>query len=157
MALIKCPECGRDISDKANACVHCGYPLSKVADNAEKKESNKEWYTNNEKYCEIEEKKEVTMLNNVINNEPITLQLDKVIDRCEISIDNLSKDYIFQKCVSETYTYHYINDAKRKYDESKSYSNKQIYYNEYIFHYNKLLKDYKEMKTKLQTRLPLCK
>ena len=42
MALIKCPECGRDISDKANACVHCGYPLSKVADNAEKKESNKE-------------------------------------------------------------------------------------------------------------------
>ena len=42
MALIKCPECGRDISDKANACVHCGYPLSKAADNAEKKESNKE-------------------------------------------------------------------------------------------------------------------
>lgn len=84
-------------------------------------------------------------------------QLDKVIDRCEISIDNLSKDYIFQKCVSETYTYHYINDAKGKYDESKSYSNKQIYYNEYIFHYNKLLKDYREMKTKLQTRLPLCK
>lgn len=84
-------------------------------------------------------------------------QLDKVIDRCEISIDNLSKDYIFQKCVSETYTYHYINNAKRKYDESKSYSNKQIYYNEYIFHYNKLLKDYKEMKTKLQTKLPLCK
>ena len=42
MALIKCPECGRDISDKANACVHCGYPLSKAADNAEKKESNSE-------------------------------------------------------------------------------------------------------------------
>ena len=27
MALIKCPECGKEISDKANACVHCGYPL----------------------------------------------------------------------------------------------------------------------------------
>ena len=28
MALIKCPECGKEISDKANACIHCGYPLS---------------------------------------------------------------------------------------------------------------------------------
>lgn len=27
MALIKCPECGRDISDKAAACIYCGYPL----------------------------------------------------------------------------------------------------------------------------------
>ena len=28
MALIKCPECGKDISDKANACIHCGCPLN---------------------------------------------------------------------------------------------------------------------------------
>ena len=28
MALIKCPECGREISDKAKACIHCGYPLA---------------------------------------------------------------------------------------------------------------------------------
>ena len=27
MALIKCPECGKEISDKANDCVHCGYQL----------------------------------------------------------------------------------------------------------------------------------
>lgn len=27
MALIKCPECGKDISDKAHSCIHCGYPL----------------------------------------------------------------------------------------------------------------------------------
>lgn len=25
MALIKCPECGKEISDKAPACIHCGY------------------------------------------------------------------------------------------------------------------------------------
>lgn len=24
MALIKCPECGKEISDKAKKCVHCG-------------------------------------------------------------------------------------------------------------------------------------
>ncbi len=28
MALIMCPECGKEISDKAAACIHCGYPVS---------------------------------------------------------------------------------------------------------------------------------
>jgi len=28
MALIKCGECGKEISDKANMCVHCGNPLN---------------------------------------------------------------------------------------------------------------------------------
>lgn len=28
MALIKCPECGREISDKAGSCPNCGYPIS---------------------------------------------------------------------------------------------------------------------------------
>lgn len=28
MALIKCPDCGREVSDKATACVHCGCPLA---------------------------------------------------------------------------------------------------------------------------------
>lgn len=27
MALIKCPECGKDISDKSKKCVNCGYPI----------------------------------------------------------------------------------------------------------------------------------
>jgi len=27
MALIECPECGGKVSDKALACIHCGYPL----------------------------------------------------------------------------------------------------------------------------------
>ena len=27
MALIKCPECGKEISDKSKQCIHCGYPL----------------------------------------------------------------------------------------------------------------------------------
>ena len=28
MALLKCPECKHDVSDKASACPHCGYPIS---------------------------------------------------------------------------------------------------------------------------------
>ena len=27
MALVKCPECGRVVSDRAKVCIHCGYPL----------------------------------------------------------------------------------------------------------------------------------
>ena len=29
MALIKCPECGKEVSDSAKICPHCGYPLNK--------------------------------------------------------------------------------------------------------------------------------
>lgn len=28
MALIKCPECKREISDKSKQCIHCGFPLN---------------------------------------------------------------------------------------------------------------------------------
>lgn len=38
MALIKCPECGKEISDKARVCVNCGCPISEYIE--EKKEDN---------------------------------------------------------------------------------------------------------------------
>ncbi len=25
--LLKCPDCGKDVSDKAKACLHCGRPI----------------------------------------------------------------------------------------------------------------------------------
>lgn len=28
MALIKCPECGKEISDRAVSCPHCGFPIA---------------------------------------------------------------------------------------------------------------------------------
>ena len=28
MALINCPECNKEISDRATSCPHCGYPIS---------------------------------------------------------------------------------------------------------------------------------
>lgn len=28
MALIKCPECGKEVSDRAPTCIHCGFTLS---------------------------------------------------------------------------------------------------------------------------------
>ena len=29
MPLVKCPECGKEVSDQALSCPHCGYPLKK--------------------------------------------------------------------------------------------------------------------------------
>ena len=28
MSLIKCPECNKEVSDKAISCIHCGYPIN---------------------------------------------------------------------------------------------------------------------------------
>ena len=36
MALIKCSECSKEISDKAETCVHCGCPLSATLEKAYK-------------------------------------------------------------------------------------------------------------------------
>ncbi len=32
MALIKCPECGSEISDMATSCPQCGYPIQEYFD-----------------------------------------------------------------------------------------------------------------------------
>lgn len=38
MALIKCPECGKEVSDKATACIHCGFPLSAITQNTKQQQ-----------------------------------------------------------------------------------------------------------------------
>lgn len=41
MALIKCPECGKEFSDKAAACPNCGCPISEIKKmDAEEREKN---------------------------------------------------------------------------------------------------------------------
>lgn len=45
--LIKCPECGKEISDKSEQCIHCGYPLSQLTSKI----------YNNTNICEIDGEK----------------------------------------------------------------------------------------------------
>ncbi len=35
MALIKCEECGKEVSDKATSCPNCGCPIAKIKPNTE--------------------------------------------------------------------------------------------------------------------------
>lgn len=40
MALVNCPECGKQVSDQATNCPHCGYPLKHVEKEKPKKKVN---------------------------------------------------------------------------------------------------------------------
>ena len=37
MAMIQCPECNKELSEKAHFCPHCGYPLQSEAETKQKK------------------------------------------------------------------------------------------------------------------------
>ena len=39
MSLIKCPECGREISSFAGFCPHCGFPMKKTEEKPKKEEN----------------------------------------------------------------------------------------------------------------------
>ena len=47
MALIICPECGKQVSDQANACPGCGFPIARADHNAEERQG---MGNNTEKY-----------------------------------------------------------------------------------------------------------
>lgn len=40
MALVKCPECGNQVSDRASACPKCGYPFNQIKPTQERMEKS---------------------------------------------------------------------------------------------------------------------
>lgn len=55
MSLIKCPECGKEISDKASVCIGCGFPIKEHFAKNEEERANAE----NEKEIEEEREREI--------------------------------------------------------------------------------------------------
>ena len=43
MALIKCSECGRDVSDKATACPNCGAPVQVISNAPDQSKNGWDW------------------------------------------------------------------------------------------------------------------
>lgn len=41
MALVKCPECGRDVSSQANSCPGCGFPIRNYVEKFPKQQNEK--------------------------------------------------------------------------------------------------------------------
>lgn len=42
MALINCPECGKEVSNAAESCPHCGYPIKRFIEEEQKKRKQEE-------------------------------------------------------------------------------------------------------------------
>ena len=42
MALIKCPECGKEISEKSKTCINCGYPISEYVRELQREQDQNE-------------------------------------------------------------------------------------------------------------------
>lgn len=42
MSLINCPECGKEISDKADICIGCGFPIKEYLNKTEEEKAKKE-------------------------------------------------------------------------------------------------------------------
>lgn len=66
MALIKCPECEKEISDKAPACVHCGYPLANITNKFDNTEDNKVITIENKPKTAKEREKEIARTKMII-------------------------------------------------------------------------------------------
>ena len=45
MPLIKCPDCGWNVSDKAISCPHCGYPIREMLERQAREEDSDEYDT----------------------------------------------------------------------------------------------------------------
>lgn len=56
MALIKCPECGHEISDRAESCPHCGFPIR------EELENQKELEEKSKEEREKEERRQIALM-----------------------------------------------------------------------------------------------
>lgn len=72
MALILCPECGREISNQSKICVHCGFPIDS--------------YNGNDTYADTDTL--ICEINKLINDESLDPQLRpsprKSFDRSEL-------------------------------------------------------------------------
>lgn len=44
MAIINCPECGKEISGQAHYCPYCGYPINVQLEQQEKPKRKKKWW-----------------------------------------------------------------------------------------------------------------
>ena len=80
MAIIECPECKKEISDKANVCVHCGFPIKEYLENNAEKEEKISAINAKVQIAEMEYRKYIADV------------FEKCIDRYVASVEVLEKE-----------------------------------------------------------------
>lgn len=97
MSLIICPECSGKVSDKANMCPHCGYPIN---ENLNVQKSNNILY--NLRF--IKAKSKVIAISKIskITKESVE-DIKKIVDNCEIFLSNIdiNKAYIVKQALQK--------------------------------------------------------
>lgn len=104
MALIKCPECGKEISDKAPTCINCGCPIEKDNvnhavlfkgfQNASARESNSSYV---QTFLNQKLGIDLATIQNIMNNPPQVI-LNGLTEENAIWIVNQLRTY---KCILE--------------------------------------------------------
>ena len=74
MALVKCVDCGKSISNKANACINCGCPLSAM-------------------HKTVETNATTLVPSNSFANQPL-----RVCKKCSVTLPNDREDFLCSSC-----------------------------------------------------------
>lgn len=85
MSLIKCPECGKEISDKAKHCVHCGYPLEEL------KQCNDIQYKLSDTVCPICKSSEHILVDNCMDGCKLCGYIFTIVDEEVYQVHNRKK------------------------------------------------------------------
>lgn len=139
MALIKCPECGKEVSDKAPTCPHCGCPLSDelVIERAtEKLNTNQEEVTNCKKQKvkkTFSRKKKFTFVTIV-----------GVVIIGGVLGFSLTKNLRFYNMAMEKFKAENYESAAEAFKELGSYKDSDMHYQDSIFQQAKIYFDNKE-------------
>ena len=122
MALIKCPECGKEISDRAKMCIGCGFPLDEYLAESKKESASTEENIENEyasSESKIEKKPVVDETFNIemptgdyirMENSMISVKIGErqATDSlgCFVMLHGETSDY------NKTFSYSFINKSK---------------------------------------------
>ena len=98
MALIKCPECGKEISDKAIQCIHCGYPL-------QQNDTNNNICNVNGIECDLSFLKDYAFNNDSISSQDRALAIKRIQKITNLKYpEKLYCEIIVNKKIPKTYS-----------------------------------------------------
>lgn len=121
MAIIKCPECGKEISDKATSCPNCGFPLIKEQP---EKEKSKEYTVeiNDSMYIQATSEKVKVFYN---HNQIIESPVDNfVLNYSKEAPDDLGREQLKVAFSTPNYRESFkicVNVGSEKYEPAKEF------------------------------------
>ena len=108
MALIVCPECGKEMSDKSGVCIHCGYPLINTKCNI------------NGVVYDFKEELPIALLEKTDDYVPAIGKIRKKTSLTLMDADDLVDIIREIKAIPETFTPKYpLEDREKLYGDSK--------------------------------------